>query len=137
MAGRDAGTPATGPDAAPPATRPQGPTSIPEEPERAGHRVVLVLFFILALCVIAVLTVFGAHSPESVQDEIPVLIARNLYIPVVATSLLVAIDARRRGRSGWWVYLATAPVPVVNVALAVAWLMRWRDRPRPVGRWTM
>lgn len=106
--------------------------------EHGGERVVLTLFAILAACVVVVFTVFSFYLREGeLRAKMVPIVLRNLYLPVVATSLLVSIDAWRRGRSGWWVYFVTAPVPGVNVALAVLWLRRWRDAPRPWWRWTL
>lgn len=100
---------------------------------RPGHQVVLGLFAVLALCTVFVFTVFAAMVRPEDRDWLPELTARYLYMPVVATSILVSIDAYRRERSGWWVYLVTAPVPVVNVVLAALWILNWRHGG-PVGR---
>lgn len=104
-----------------------------------GVRVVLLLFVVLALSVVGAFALFyGSTRPEDRAFIVPVVL-RDLYLPVVATSLLVAIDARARKRSGWWVYLVTAPVPGINVALAAAWLLRWRraEAPPRLGRWEL
>lgn len=94
--------------------------------DRPGHQVVLGLFVVLGLCVVTIFTIFAlAVRPED-REWVPELTARYLYMPVVATSILVAIDAWRAGRRRWWVFLVTAPVPVINVVLAAMWLLRWR-----------
>ncbi len=99
----------------------------------AGEKLILILFLILAASVVLVFAIFRAFvAAEEVREEIPMLIARNLYLPVVATSILVSIDAARHKRR-WWVYFVTAPVPVVNVVLAVLWLAKWRRDGGPMG----
>ena len=104
-----------------------------------GVRVVLLLFVVLALGVVGAFALFYGSTRPADRDFIVPVVLRDLYLPVVATGLLVAIDARGRGRSGWWLYLVAAPVPVVNVVLAAAWLLRWRraEAPPRVGRWEL
>ena len=102
-----------------------------------GVRVVLWLFVVLAVSVVVAFAFFYKDTrPEDRGFIIPAVL-RDLYLPVVATGLLVAIDARQRGRSGWWWYLLCSPVPGVNVALSAAWLLRWRRRPRRFLRWDL
>ncbi len=102
-----------------------------EGPEVSGSRVVLTLFGILAACVVFVFTVFAlAVRPED-RHWLPELTFRYLYMPVVATSLLVAVDAYRVGwhaPRGWWLFFFTAPVPLLNILLASVWLLRWRPQ---------
>jgi len=106
--------------------------------EHSGERVILLLFLVLGLSVVAVFTGFSFYLEErELKLKLIPIVLRNLYLPVVGTSALVAVDAWRRGRSGWWVYLLTAPVPGLNIALAVQWLRKWRDAPRPFARWSL
>lgn len=112
----------------PPVSGPDGAT---------GHRVVLWLFVALALSVIGAFWLFyGSTRPMDRAFIVPAVL-RDLYLPVVATGILVAIDARSRGRSGWWLYLVTSPIPGVNVALSAAWLLRWRRKSRRFLRWDL
>lgn len=122
---------------APAAQQPPSPSS-PLDADRApeegldGPRVVLGLFVFLAACVVFIFTVFSlAVRPED-REWVPQLTFRYLYMPVVATGFLVAIDAYRLQRKGWWVYLLMAPVPFVNIVLDALWIMKWRHG-EPVG----
>ncbi len=103
------------------------PQSIP------GHRLVLGLFVILAICVATMFTLFALSVRPEDREWLPTMLFRYLYMPVVATSLIVSIDAKRRARTGWWLYLVTAPVPGLNMVLAALWLLKWRHGD-PVGR---
>lgn len=94
--------------------------------ERPGHQVVLGLFLVLALSVVFVFSVFAAAVRPEDREWVPELTARYLYMPVVATGLLIATDAYRLGWRRWWLFILTAPVPGVNVVLAALWLLRWR-----------
>lgn len=90
------------------------------------------------MSVVAVFSAFSFYVKEGeLRAKLVLVVLRNLYLPVVATSVLVAIDAWRRGRTGWWLYFVTAPVPGLNVALAVLWLRRWRQAPKAWLRWTL
>ncbi len=119
----------TSPSAAAAALDASPPQSIP------GHRLVLGLFVILALCVAAMFVVFAWSVRPEDRAWLPKMLFRYLYMPVVATSLIVSIDAKRLGRSRWWMLLVTAPVPVLNMVLAALWLLKWRhaQTPAPSG----
>ena len=97
----------------------------------------LWLFGILAASVVVAFAVFWEFTRQEDRAFILPAVLRDLYLPVVAWGLLTAIDARRRGRSGWWLYLLAAPVPGLNVVLCVQWLRRWRGSGPRVGRWQM
>jgi len=103
----------------------------------SGTFVVLVLFAVLAVSVVATFALFSTSTRPEDRGFITEVVLRDLYLPVVAWGLLTAIDAKRLGRSGWWIYLIMAPVPVVNVVLDVQWLRRWRRQPRDFGRWRL
>lgn len=119
------------------ATDPSPPSSPGDRAGVDGAHVVLWLFLILAVSVVVVFAFFYADTRPEDRGFIVPAVLRDLYLPVVATGLLVAIDARSRGRSGWWLYLLASPVPGVNVALSAAWLLRWRRRPRRFLRWDL
>lgn len=103
----------------------------------SGERVVLWLFAILALGVVVAFALFYPVTRPADRDFIAPAALRDLYIPVVAWGILTAIDAHRRERSGWWLYLVAAPVPLLNIALNVMWLRRWRRAPVQLGRWRL
>ncbi len=109
--------------------RASSPSSQPDfaGPEVSGSRVVLTLFVILAACVVFTFTAFAlAVRPED-RHWLPELTFRYLYMPVVATSLLVAIDAWRVGWNaprGWLLFFFTAPIPLVNIVLAAWWMLK-------------
>lgn len=95
----------------------------------SGSRVVLTLFVILAACVVFIFTVFAAAVRPEDRHWLPELTFRYLYMPVVATSLLVSIDAWRlgwRAPRGWLLFFLTAPVPLLNIVLAATWMIKWR-----------
>lgn len=102
-----------------------------------GVRVVLWLFAVLAVSTVVAFAFFYNDTRPEDRGFIVPAVLRDLYLPVVATGLLVAIDARQRGRSGWWLYLLCSPVPGVNVALSAAWLLRWRRRSRRFLHWDL
>jgi hypothetical protein len=104
-------------------------------PGVGGEKVVLWLFAILALGVIVAFIFFYPSTRPEDRDFIVPAVLRDLYIPVVAWGLLTAIDAWRRQRSGWWIYMICAPVPLLNIALSVQWLRRWRKSPKQLGKW--
>ncbi len=90
---------------------------------------VLGLFLILAVCVVIIFTLFGLMVRPEDREWVPTLTFRYLYMPVVATSLLVSIDAYRakwHAPYGWLLFFFTAPVPIVNIVLAAVWLLKWR-----------
>ena len=72
----------------------------------SGEQFVLALFAVLALGVIVAFALFYPSTrPEDRAFIVPATL-RDLYIPVVAWGLLTAIDAKRKERSGWWIYLS-------------------------------
>lgn len=103
----------------------------------SGEKFVLALFAILALGVIVAFALFYPNTRPEDRDFIVPATLRDLYIPVVAWGLLTAIDAWRHGRSGWWIYLLMSPVPLVNIALSVQWLRKWRRKPGRLGRFEL
>ena len=111
------------------------PSSDP--PGVSGEKFVLALFAVLALGVIGAFALFYPSTrPEDRAFIVPATL-RDLYLPIVAWGLLTAIDAKRKQRSGWWLYLAMSPVPVVNIVLNVQWLRKWRRSPGRLGRWEL
>ncbi len=92
---------------------------------------VLGFFVILAICVAVMFVVFAYSVRPEDRDWLPKMLFRYLYMPVVATSLIVSIDAKRLGRERWWMFLVTAPVPLLNMAMAAMWLLKWRHAPAP------
>jgi hypothetical protein len=103
----------------------------------SGEKVVLWLFVILSLGTIAAFIAFYPSTrPEDRAFIVPATL-RDLYIPVVAWGILTAIDAKRKGRSGWWIYLLMSPVPLVNIVLNVQWLRKWRRNPGRLLRWAL
>lgn len=103
----------------------------------SGEQFVLALFAVLALGVIVAFALFYPSTrPEDRAFIVPATL-RDLYIPVVAWGLLTAIDAKRKERSGWWIYLVASPVPLVNIVLSVQWLRKWRRKPGRMGRWEL
>ena len=103
----------------------------------SGEQFVLALFAVLALGVIVAFALFYPSTrPEDRAFIVPATL-RDLYIPVVAWGLLTAIDAKRKERSGWWIYLVASPVPLLNIVLSVQWLRKWRRKPGRMGRWEL
>lgn len=97
----------------------------------------LALFAVLALGVIVAFALFYPSTrPEDREFIVPATL-RDLYLPVVAWGILTAIDAHRKARSGWWIYLVASPVPPVNIVLNVQWLRKWRRKPGRLGRWEL
>jgi hypothetical protein len=90
--------------------------------EQSGEKVILILFAVLALSVVVVFALFSFFLPDpELRRPVSLLALRYIYIPVIATTILVGIDAWRRQRSGWWLYV----------------LRRWRQAPRPFLRWQL
>lgn len=127
------------------ASNPSSPSSSkpPSEADPAaplgvsGEKVVLWIFVILSIGTILAFAAFYPSTRPEDRDFIVPATLRDLYIPVVAWGMLTAIDANRRGRSGWWIYLVASPVPLVNIVLNVQWLRRWRKQPGRLGRFEL
>jgi hypothetical protein len=98
-----------------------------DETGRSGPTIVLGLFVVLAICVVIIFSLFGAMVRPEDRAWVPALMFRYLYMPVVVTSLIVGVDAYRHDRPGWWIFIATSPVPMINMLMVAMWLLKWRD----------
>ncbi len=43
--------------------------------------------------------------------------------------IVVAIEAKNRGREGWWLYLIAAFISPINIAAAIFWFVHARENP--------
>ncbi len=102
-----------------------------------GDRFILGLFAVLAVATVATLALFASIVDPAYRTRIYVAMVGNLLLPLVAAAVFVAIEAKRQGRTGWWIYLALAPLPPINLILSLVWVWRWRHQPGRVGRWTL
>ncbi len=118
-------------------SRGRRPRRVDEESAPRGDRFVLGLFAVLAVATIGVLALFASLVEPAYRQRIYVALVANLLLPLFAAAVFVAIEAKRNGRSGWWIYLAAAPLPPVNLLLSLVWVWRWRHSPITVGRWEL
>lgn len=122
--------PASSKDAGPPAEE----AGYPEVPGDS-----LVVMFIVSLLAFMVLT-FGTawyYLDPGDRGVLSYPFLRLLSSAVAAVTLLIAVAAYRKGRSGWWWYVPLAVIPGVNLVTAVWWFARLRDHPKRFGRWTL
>lgn len=100
---------------------------------------VVVVGFVLLL--FAFLLVFATTVSVNLQPDdrsdllFPVL--RLGHSAFAAVGFLVALGAYRAGRSGWWLYVGAALVPLVQLAVPVLWFARTRKAPLAVGRFDL
>ncbi len=106
-----------------------------EQSAPRGDRFIMGLFAVLAVATVAVLGLFASIVEPAYRQRIYIALVGNLLLPLIAAAVFAAIDAKRRGRNGWWIYLVAAPLPPLNLAMGIAWVVRWRNTPGQLGRW--
>lgn len=52
-----------------------------------------------------------------------------LWIAVLAVCIYIALQAKKLGRSGWWIYIICGLFFIVGVAATVAWFAHLKDHP--------
>lgn len=62
-----------------------------------------------------------------------IVLAVVVLIALAILFLLPTIQARKAGRSGWWIYLICFFVSPLNLAALIAWFAYFKDHPTKLG----
>lgn len=105
--------------------------------ERSGDVIILGLILSLFAFMLVVASTFKVHLQGEDWRTLVFPLARLSHSAFAGLGILVAIGAYRRGRTGWWIYLLLALLPVVQLVVPVLWFTRTRQREMRVARWTI
>lgn len=61
--------------------------------------------------------------------------ARLTHSASFGLAAFCGVDAWRRGRNGWWLYVLAGGLPIVQWGVVVYWLVAGRKRERRVLKW--
>lgn len=113
------------------------PTTQVERPEHGGEWVVIGL--VVSLLTFMFIT-FSVTAYYLRGDDWLVLVAPAARLTHSASFGLAAfcgVDAFRRGRNGWWLYVLAGGLPIVQWGVVVYWLAFGRNRERRLIRWNI
>lgn len=117
------------------------PVSVTSFGPQAEHREVSGEWLIVGLVVSLLTFMFITFATTAYflrGDDWLVLVAPAARLTHSASFGLAAfcgVDAWRKGRNGWWLYVLAGGLPVVQWGVVVYWMVTGRDRPRRLLKW--
>ncbi len=108
-----------------------------EEDASRGDLVVIGLVVGLLSFMFATFTVTAFYLRGDDWLNLVAPAARLTHSASFALAAFCGIDAWRRGRTGWWLYILAGGVPLVQWAVVIFWLRSGRGREHRLLRWTI
>ncbi len=132
-------------DAVPSSPSPDAPSPHSSEPptpasdgaEHGGEWVVIGLVVSLLTFMFITYSV-GAYYLRA-EDWITLVApaARLTHSASFGLAAFCGVDAWRRGRNGWWLYVLAGGLPIIQWGVVVYWLAFGRKRERRIIRWNI
>lgn len=110
-------------------------TTATEPSERSGEWVVIGL----VVSLLTFMFITFATAAYFIRDDWLVLVAPAARLTHSASFGLAAfcgVDAFRRGRNGWFVYVLLGGLPIVQWGVVTYWLISGRKTERKFLKWT-